>query len=381
MNKKSWGKINPSTEVKERIWQDVIDKCEAKKYIAWQKMLPLVACLTLIVAAIPFMNRNDDSTNFNLSRSDKGIIVGVEYSDVDFPKMESSLIYLTEDELIDTADCIYEGEIVELYNLKITFEEAGWNRNYIEHVGIAKIRVTDNLKGDLPIGETVDVMLPHPVTLKDIWIEDTEISSQLKEGGTGIFMSYKVGDEHYREEGGKRLYFSDIAEYALGDGERWAFLEKDDNLVFARWAYPTIQEALSLSEARAFLLWKLGEGECPVPFNDGRASYGELIDYENLPISYEQAWITAVEYAEIPNGNSRIHSVSPCSLTYPNAILTSESLQANPKLTEVGYPKDLPIYMVSFFGESDLADYIYVVVDAETGFVLMSYRGTSMYRR
>mgnify|MGYP001856921961 FL=1 len=71
----------------------------------------------------------------------------------------------------------------------------------------------------------------------------------MKAGVTGIFMPVIYDDENsIWEQNGARLDKRDIADYGFADGERFAFLETEDGLVFFRDAYGSIDDATTLDE-------------------------------------------------------------------------------------------------------------------------------------
>ena len=55
------------------------------------------------------------------------------------------------------------------------------------------------------------------------------------------------------EQNGARLDKRDIADYGFADGERFAFLETEDGLVFFRDAYGSIDDATTLDEVEDYI--------------------------------------------------------------------------------------------------------------------------------
>ena len=76
----------------------------------------------------------------------------------------------------------------------------------------------------------------------------------MKAGVTGIFMPVIYDDENsIWEQNGARLDKRDIADYGFADGERFAFLETEDGLVFSRDAYGSIDDATTLDEVEDYI--------------------------------------------------------------------------------------------------------------------------------
>ena len=74
-------------------------------------------------------------------------------------------------------------------------------------------------------------------------------------GTTGIFMPFVYNEESGVETDGSFLSYLDLADYGFGDGVRWAFLQKGDEVVFARHdAYESISNAKTMEEIRQYVI-------------------------------------------------------------------------------------------------------------------------------
>ena len=63
----------------------------------------------------------------------------------------------------------------------------------------------------------------------------------MTEGTTGIFLPIRYNEDAVLSDGNENvLYWQEVAEFGLGDGERHAFLDKPDGVLFSRWAYLSI---------------------------------------------------------------------------------------------------------------------------------------------
>ena len=96
-------------------------------------------------------------------------------------------------------------------------------------------------------------MLPCPL-VKGFWVTDTSTVSAMEVGTTGIFMPMIYDDENsIWEQNGAKLDIRDISDYGFADGERFAFLETEDGLVFSRDAYSSIANATTLDEVEDYI--------------------------------------------------------------------------------------------------------------------------------
>lgn len=184
-----------------------------------------IACVLAFII-IPMFNNSSD---FKLPNSTGN--VSVKYIEKAPSISWSSLLEsLTEEELSHKYNTdIFMGKIEDIRNIEIDFN--GW----IEYRAIAKIRIDKMYRGDRKVGETVSIILPSSVDT-NIWVEDTEVSSSMRVGMTGIFMPIKNDKNSYREENEAKIYYIDIAEYNLLDGERYSFLDSDNGLIFNKTA-------------------------------------------------------------------------------------------------------------------------------------------------
>ena len=67
-------------------------------------------------------------------------------------------------------------------------------------------------------------------------------------------MPLKYDETHTLKENNSTLYLKDISEYGLLDGERFAFIQKEDRVVFANWAFESISKDSSLIDIERYVL-------------------------------------------------------------------------------------------------------------------------------
>ena len=204
-----------------------------------------VACVLVLIISIPMFNDNSD---FELPNSVGN--VSVKYiNKTPSVLISSSLVWrLTEEELFHKYNTdIFMGQIEDIRNIKIDFNGP------IEYRAIAEIRIDKIFRGNGIVGETVSVLLPCSVDT-NVLVEDTKVVSSMRVGMTGIFMPIEYDETSYREENGAKIYWRDIANYGFLDGERYAFLNSDNGLIFAEDAYQSITSAISLEEIEEFVI-------------------------------------------------------------------------------------------------------------------------------
>lgn len=141
------------------------------------------------------------------TRSKKASPKKISYADKlpDLPSVSNTLAYLTEDELFHSYNTdIFSGTIKEIRNIEIDFN------GHADYRAFAKIEVADVIRGEIMPGEIASILLPAPINVKGLWVEDTDVISHMAIGTSGIFMPLKYDESHYREEAGVKLYFIDI---------------------------------------------------------------------------------------------------------------------------------------------------------------------------
>ena len=217
----------------------------------WKIWTGLAACLALAFGVLIWGGRTPfqaASSQLPLSDASHGVTVTYKTPTSGISSSGDLLADLTEAELFTEFDtAIFLGTVTQVDNIELDFNGS---KNYR---ALAQIQVEKVYRGPCQAGETVTVLLPCPI-LEGVWVEDTDVISQLAVGTRGIFMPMVYDETSVREENGATLALKDIAGYGFPDGERYAFLETANGLTFARWAYPTIGDADSLEEIEGYIL-------------------------------------------------------------------------------------------------------------------------------
>lgn len=174
------------------------------------------------------------------------------------PDIRSSydLVYYTEEELVQRDGLeIVQGTITDIKNIEVTIE------GNEEYYALASILVEKVYQGQSQVGDVIVIKLPCPIK-NGVWVEDTEVASAMRVGMKGIFMPFTYDDENsFYQQGNTTLYWKDIVDYGLLDGERYAFLETSDGIKYAEFAYPSLEGTKSLEDIENFIVTMLESKE------------------------------------------------------------------------------------------------------------------------
>lgn len=205
-----------------------------------------VTCFLLILFVIPMLSNG----TIELQNSTGNI--SVKYVD-DIPNIhvERSLVGLSEDEIFNKYNTsIFKGEVIDIKNIKI---KMGMGKRSEQYRAITTIKILENYRGNEKSGDVVKILLPCPIK-GDTWVEDTEIVSGMSVGTIGIFMPIKYDESSIRKENNATLYLMEISEYGFLDGERYAFIQTENGVVYADWAFKSIPENSSLEDIEKYIL-------------------------------------------------------------------------------------------------------------------------------
>jgi len=165
--------------------------------------------------------------------------------------VQSLLERLSEDELLTRWNpAMLRGTVRRIRNLEIRFGST------TAHRAVAEIAVETVYRGAVEPGTVIRVLLPCPIGT-GIWVEDTEIVTQMQAGMPGIFILIDYDEQAIWQQNNGTLKLSDIAGYGIPDG-RYAFLDTSNGLAFARHDYPSLAGAADLDAVEQFLLKSIG---------------------------------------------------------------------------------------------------------------------------
>lgn len=167
--------------------------------------------------------------------------------------------WLSQEELFAQDTDIFRGRIRELQYFCVDLEGAVARTYYTRAI----VEVTDPIRGDLSVGETVSIL----------WLGaspymTTSLSGPLDrmgEGSDAVFMPVQTTPETGRRDGGSYFCYADLAGYYLSEGARYVFLRQDRDgssvLDFDRDAYPALAGAGTMEELAARIREQIGEQE------------------------------------------------------------------------------------------------------------------------
>ncbi len=223
-----------------------------KKSTTLLKWIAATACLCIIIGAatmLPrFVKNQTDPQLGKIALSDR-TTAKVSYGCEEAPSAQYKLLDLAEVELFNREEMYaFRGTVSELTNITIDFNGSK------DYRCIATVLIDKVYKGDIIADEEISMLLPCPIDVEEIRIEDMETISHLKVGTEGIFMPWVYDDESYMEMNGAKLMMLDLAPCGLADGVRWAFLSTDRGLVFEKYFYPGAKDATTLDEIEAYVI-------------------------------------------------------------------------------------------------------------------------------
>ena len=218
-----------------------------KKRLLWGAA---AACFVLAACSLPFLFRQAPSLSF--TRSEGVTAVYVE-EPAEQTLSTSDLPWLTEEQLLNGQPTyVFQGTVVGLQNLCLDFN------GLLEYRALATIQVEKAYRGGLSEGSTVTLLLPCPIAAGTA-VSETQVASSFRIGMRGIFMPKAYQAQDVSTLIGATLYLQELAGYGLPDGERYAFLETDQGLIYARWAYESLEGAQTLEDVTSYLTKHLAQ--------------------------------------------------------------------------------------------------------------------------
>ncbi len=177
------------------------------------------------------------------------------YPQLETMQVTSCVEWLSAEELLALDTDIFMGEVLDISSYKVS----GGLETYFS---IALVEVTDSIRSHMESGSLCRIYLPTAsVDGNAVTNSVAGDLDKLKKGSRAIFMPYKTTEESAaeikvtgKETVAARLSYSDFADYYFGEGMRFLFLEKGDELLFEESVYkvPNGKNA-SLEEAAEYL--------------------------------------------------------------------------------------------------------------------------------
>ncbi len=259
--KKALINVKPTELDKNRMYQNILhqerlihQKEGGVKMINRRSMWmtgAVAALLMLVFSVSYFMGNGKEDVLYSSN--------GVEVKEVTEVKLENTgagaiTMLFTEKDVFTLFDTdAFLGTVVDVHNISMDFD------GMVHYRAMAILKVEKVYDGELTPEETIRVMLPGPVDTGQVMGADFNITRAMKPGERGIFMPLKYKNEDVWEENGKVLKMNDVAEYAILDTQRFAFMETAEGLLFARDTFPNIKNATSLEEVETYIQEKISQ--------------------------------------------------------------------------------------------------------------------------
>lgn len=169
--------------------------------------------------------------------------------------MASCAAWLSPEEIFAQDTAIFRGTVRELHYFRVEPDFGGMGCYYTR----ALVEVTDSIRGNLTAGETCTLL----------WLGakgylSTSLSGPLENldaGGEAVFMPTCTDQDTGWQEGKSYFCYADLADFYLGEGQRYVFANTAEGLAFDRSVYEEIAEAETLDEVAAYIREQLGTEE------------------------------------------------------------------------------------------------------------------------
>lgn len=207
----------------------------------------VIVIIAVIIGAMIYFYSNGNNNTIELKKSDGGI--EVSYVDGNYKnESKSNLAEIKQDKIWnDDKYCIVEGTVEKANNIEIRIDDKKMYNAIIE------IKVESDIKGKIKEGSTISVLSGCATRKEEIYQEDSYINSQIEEGDRGIFIIHKYGIDDTLELNQKILYLSELADYVFEDAERFAFIEKNGNILFSSNFYKDLKDNAKLDEVKSYI--------------------------------------------------------------------------------------------------------------------------------
>ena len=207
----------------------------------------VIVIIAVIIGVMIYFYSNGNNNTIELKKSDGGI--EVSYVDGNYKnESKSNLAEIKQDKIWnDDKYCIVEGTVEKANNIEIRIDDKKMYNAIIE------IKVESDIKGKIKEGSTISVLSGCATMKEEIYQEDSYINSQIEEGDRGIFIIHKYGIDDTLELNQKILYLSELADYGFEDAERFAFIEKNGNILFSSNFYRDLKDNAKLDEVKSYI--------------------------------------------------------------------------------------------------------------------------------
>lgn len=223
------------------------DEQKKKKGIVKYLKIAVAACLVIALSVGIYGAVLNANNKIELSTDSKNVRVHYTSKKNNFAMPAYDLASLTMDEIVNRENSpIIRGTVTKISNIEIIMNGEK------EYESIAEISVQKVYRGEIQVGDTLEVLLPFPAGIEVAC--GNGVLSGLQVGMEGIFIPVKYDESSLYIKGDSVLYLRDLAPYGLMDGERFAFLETENGLLFAEWTFTELKNTDTLDDAEEFIL-------------------------------------------------------------------------------------------------------------------------------
>lgn len=167
--------------------------------------------------------------------------------------MSACLAWMSPEEIFAQDTVIFRGTVRELHFFSVRPDLGSMELYYTRVV----VEVTDPIRGDLAAGETYSVLWPGARGYMSTSV--SEALEDLDAGSEAIFMPIRTDRDTGQKEGNHYFCYADLADFYLGEGQRYVFADTAEGLNFDRSTYTDIAEAGTLDEIAAYIRKQTGE--------------------------------------------------------------------------------------------------------------------------
>ena len=166
--------------------------------------------------------------------------------------MSACLAWLSPEEIFAQDTAVFRGTIRELQYFVTGPGHGGMETYYTRAI----VEVTDPIRGDLTAGETYSLL----------WLGakgymTTSISGpleDLEEGSEAVFMPIPTDRDTGWREGDRYFCYADLADFYLGEGQRYVFADTAEGPAFDRSTYEGLAGAETLDDVTAYIREQIG---------------------------------------------------------------------------------------------------------------------------
>lgn len=264
--KESWESIEPDRMAKERMKRQIFVRHKNKKRRTAIGLFVVANTLLIVLFFSAIMGSEEEVTRmtekeFEELQQTPSQIREYEFipdqsdATIKINSMEkaissvtaSVLIFLTEEELLAEEMfglelAAFHGEVLAIHNLEVEFKET------TDYFSVVEFEIIEDLRSDTEAGSVITIRMPGPIQENGINQSEMDPADLLTVGSQAIIMPVKYGETEIYSVGEETLYLNEVAEYGVGDGRRFIFIEDKNEIIFAKEAYPSFASMDSLEK-------------------------------------------------------------------------------------------------------------------------------------